>query len=139
MNVSRRPDSSSLLPVSPLQVEHYPGTEKAGVESVSVGTLESHVAAGRIRAPAFLKLDVQGYELEALRGCESLLHLFEYVYAELSFVPLYEGQAMAHEVIEFMTARGFRIAGVYNVFHGRKGQSIQCDCLFTPGTHVERR
>jgi hypothetical protein len=39
----------------------------------------------------FLKLDVQGFELEALRGAERSLPPIADVQAELSMVPLYEG------------------------------------------------
>ena len=112
MNISRREDSSSLLPITALQTESFPGTERVGFEEVRVATLESQIEAERIREPALLKLDVQGYELEALRGCASMLHLIRYVYAELSFAELYEGQSMAHQVIAFLSQAGFTLAGV---------------------------
>ena len=76
------------------------------------------------------KLDVQGFELEALRGCESLLGRFEHVYCECSFVPLYEGQALADEVIAWLRERGLRLVGVYNLACDREGQAVQADFLF---------
>lgn len=130
MNVARRNDSSSLLPITARQTESFPGTDKIGTEQIKVVTLSSVVSPDAIRAPAFLKLDVQGYELEALRGCRDLLHIFEYVYAELSFVEFYEGQAMAYEVIDFLAQEGFLIDGMYNTQYDASGKSIQCDCLF---------
>src|SRR4029079_17412620 len=41
MNVSKREDSSSLLPITSRQTENFPGTEKVGVETVRVVTLSS--------------------------------------------------------------------------------------------------
>jgi FkbM family methyltransferase len=130
MNVARREDSSSLLPITTQQTESFPGTDKVGLEKISVVTLSSVVSPSVIRSPALLKLDVQGYELEVLRGCAEMLPLFKYVYAELSFMEFYEGQAMAHEVIDFLARQGFSIEGIYNTQYDSKGKSIQCDCLF---------
>ena len=95
-----------------------------------MGRLADFVSAGDIKAPAMLKLDVQGFELEALRGCEDLLECFSYVYAECSFVELYTGQALADEVILWLRERNFHLRGVYNVFYDKKGQAIQGDFLF---------
>lgn len=80
--------------------------------------------------PAFLKLDVQGFELEALRGCEDLLGHFSNVYAECSFVELYSGQALAHEIISWLRERGFSLSGVYNMGYDRNGRAVQGDFLF---------
>ena len=52
--------------------------------------------------------DEQGFELTALQGCEELLDRFEWVYAECSFIELYEGQALADEVIAWLRERGLR-------------------------------
>ena len=92
--------------------------------------LREFILAEDIRPPALLKLDVQGYELEALRGCEDMLDQFAYVYAECSFVELYAGQALADEVIAWLRERGFRLRGVHNMDYDRGGRAIQADFLF---------
>jgi len=43
---------------------------------VCVAPLEVFVKGAEILGPAMLKLDVQGFEYEALQGCESLLSRF---------------------------------------------------------------
>jgi hypothetical protein len=92
--------------------------------------LREFIPAAEIGAPALLKVDVQGFELEALRGCEDLLGRFAYVYAECSFVELYAGQALADEVIAWLRERGFKLRGVHNMDYDRGGQAIQADFLF---------
>ncbi|MHB8311541.1 MAG: FkbM family methyltransferase [Metallibacterium sp.] len=77
-----------------------------------------------------LKLDVQGYELQALRGCETLLEAFAWVYCECSFVELYAGQALADAVIAWLRARGFGLLGAYNMANDRDGRVVQADFLF---------
>ncbi len=130
MHVSGRDDSSSLLPISSLQEEIFPGTSEVETVDVRVAPLDVFVDEGDIVAPAMLKLDVQGFELDALRGCESLLSNFKWVYCECSFVELYSGQKLAADVIEWLSSKGFRIKGMYNPTYDLKGVVIQGDFLF---------
>jgi FkbM family methyltransferase len=133
IHLSARDDSSSLLPISSLQNTLFPGTAEAGTATVTVGPLSDFVAAEEIEPPALLKLDVQGFELQVLRGCEDLLDRFALVYAECSFVELYLGQALADEVIAWLHERGFGLRGVYNMTYDRRGRAIQADFLFGNG------
>ena len=77
-----------------------------------------------------LKLDVQGYELEALRGCEELMSRFSHVYVECSFVELYKGQALVDEIIAWLRERDWCLSSIYNMTYDRKGRCIQADFLF---------
>ncbi len=130
MHVSRCDDSSSLLPISAVQTGIFPGTQEISTLDVRVAPLEEFVSAGDLVAPAMLKLDVQGFEYEALMGCESLLNYFSYVYCECSFLELYSGQRLAREVIDWLSARGFGLAGLYNPYYDRRGRAVQADLLF---------
>ena len=130
IHVSRRDDSSSLLPITSTQVALFPGTGEVATATVRVAPLREFIPAADIDPPALIKLDVQGYELEALRGCEDLLDRFAYVYAECSFVELYAGQSLADEVNSWMRERGFKLHGEHNTVHDRGGRAIQADFLF---------
>lgn len=138
MHVSRRDDSSSLLPITETQARLFPGTAEAGTQEVTVGRLGEYLSAEEIASPALLKLDVQGYELEALRGCVEVLPRFDYVYAECSFVEFYEGQALADEVISWLRHRGFRLVGCYNLVYDRSGLAMQGDLLFGVDSAAKR-
>lgn len=129
IHVSKREDSSSLLPISTRQSEIFPGTEEDREESVNVHTGDGALASTPLIGPVLLKIDVQGYELAVLNGLQSTIRDIEYVYVEMSFVELYSGQALAHEVISWLQAQGYRLHGVYNpTISG--GISIQTDALF---------
>jgi FkbM family methyltransferase len=134
IHISKRDDSSSLLPITAEQDALFPGTAEIGTAMVRVGPLHDFITEDRIEPPALLKLDVQGFELQVLRGCESLLQRFAYVYAECSFVELYGGQALADEVIAWLRERGFRLRGVYNMTYDDAGRAVQADFLFAAGT-----
>jgi FkbM family methyltransferase len=130
MHLSARDDSSSLLPISELQWGIFPGTDEVGTVNVHVAPLSDLISENEIEGRAVLKLDVQGYEMEALQGCESLLSRFDLIYCECSFVELYSGQKLAAEVIDWLTHKGFRIKGIYNPSYDNDCQAIQADFLF---------
>jgi FkbM family methyltransferase len=131
IHITGKDDSSSFLPITALQTQMFRGTEEVGTQMVEVGPLCNFLSADEIASPALLKLDVQGYELQALKGCEALLDRFAYVYAECSFVELYAGQASASEVADYLHRHGFALKGVYNLTYDREGVAIQGDFLYS--------
>jgi FkbM family methyltransferase len=130
IHISARDDSSSLLSITALQGQVFPGTAEIATEVVKIAPLSDFLAVEDIQSPALLKLDVQGYELETLKGCEALLQYFTYVYCECSFMELYAGQALADEVIAWLRERSFRLRGVYNMTYDQMGKAVQGDFLF---------
>lgn len=130
IHVSARPDSSSLLPISQRQSELFPGTEEVAVRSIGVVRADDVIDAAGLPQPLLVKLDVQGFELAALKGMPAILARADYVYAEVSFLPLYEGQPLADEVIAWLSERSFRLAGMYNMSYASSGEAVQGDALF---------
>ena len=130
INLSGRRDSSSLLPITSRQEKLFPGTGAIGTQTISVVRGDDILSGIDLPRPLMVKLDVQGFELSALRGLRSTLERADYVYAEISFVELYLGQALADEVIDFLRGLGFRFAGVYNLTTGLTGEAVQADALF---------
>ena len=98
--------------------------------TVPVRTLDSFVASGEIAPPQLIKADVQGYELEVLRGASEALASADAVLLEVSFRELYELQPLAHEVVAFLGERGFMIADVCSYSQGADGSLEQSDMLF---------
>jgi FkbM family methyltransferase len=129
LHVSRRTDSSSLLPILKSYVDAFPGTEEARTLEVRAETLDSLVA-NQIRRPCLLKVDAQGGELEVLAGAEAVLAQVDTAYVECSFVEFYRGQALADEVIAAFLRRGLRLDGVYSVVGDAAGRCLQADLLF---------
>ncbi len=130
MHISQRDDSSSLLPITDLQNKVFPGTKEKAIINVNVKPLDSILKKHAIRHPALLKIDVQGYELEVLKGCKDILSLLNYVYVECSYQELYQGQPLASEIISFLNQQGFDLTGVYNTNYDELGRAIQSDMFF---------
>jgi FkbM family methyltransferase len=130
MYVSRWDVSSSVLPFAQAQHDNFPFTRESRREAVSLATLSDCLRPDSIEGISLLKLDVQGYELTALYGCEDLLAKFSYVYVEMSFIELYVGQALATDVITYLFAKGFKLICVANLSQGNARRPIQADFLF---------
>jgi GDP-D-mannose 3',5'-epimerase len=133
MHVSKSDDNSSLLPILPEQERLFPGAREVGVETILVSTLDDEIKDVPDRT--LLKLDVQGFELEVLRGGGNVLRQVEWVLSEISFEGLYGGQARPGEVIALLAEHGFEISRVVHLSM-RGGRSIQADLLFE--RHRER-
>lgn len=80
--------------------------------------------------PDFLKLDVQGYELEVLKGASQLLANTEIVLMEASFIPVNQGAPLIDEVIAFMSGHGFRLLDFCSQIRRKDGALWQTDLLF---------
>lgn len=130
MHISKAIDSSSLLPIGRAQVDIFPGTEESHRERVQVAPLEEYLEPDALSGRALLKIDVQGYELPVLQGCEPLLTRFSAVYVESSFVELYEGQALAHDIIDWLHQHGFQLGRIGALTFDKEGLSVQGDFLF---------
>lgn len=130
MHISQRDDSSSLFPITDLQNKVFPGTKEKAIITIDVKPLDSILKENAIRHPALLKIDVQGYELEVLKGCKNILTLFTYIYVECSYQELYQGQPLANEIISFLNQQGFDLKGVYNTDYDALGRAIQSDMFF---------
>lgn len=131
IHVSKQDDSSSILPITERQYELFPGTQEKEVRKTEIYPLHRVLSKEEIIPPALLKIDVQGYEQQVLQGSESLLSCFHYIYVECSFYELYQGQALAYQVIDYLQDRGYILSGIYNLCYDSSGIAIQGDFLFT--------
>lgn len=80
--------------------------------------------------PDILKLDLQGYELEALKGCGPLLHYLRIITTEIEFVPIYERQPLFGEIDRFMQENGFYLFNFYDLWTLKDGQIETGDAIY---------
>ena len=73
MHVARADDSSSLLGATQLQLEAFPDTAEVDQVAVDVRRLDELISIEGVRGPVLLKIDVQGAELDVLRGTSGML------------------------------------------------------------------
>lgn len=79
----------------------------------------------------FLKIDVQGYELEVLRGASDTLRTSEVVLMECNLIPIYEGAPLLAETIRFMDDHGFRVYDICSCIRRPRDRALwQSDLIF---------
>jgi FkbM family methyltransferase len=132
INVAGNSDSSSFLQIGDRHLEAAPQSAYVKEETVEVRRLDS--IWDRVVRPddrPYLKLDVQGFELEVLRGAEGSLPQVAAVQAELSLVPVYEGGPVFREVFDYLEEHGFRLVGLEPGFEDHEtGELLQADGTF---------
>jgi len=128
INVSSFSDSSSLLDATPLEYEQY-GISKAREETVSVKKAADLIEQNILPVPDIIKLDVQGFELEVLKGMDQYLSQVSYLIVEVSFKEYYHGQPLFLDIANYVAGFNFNI---YAFGHSTPvGQELgQIDVLF---------
>ena len=82
-----------------------------------VTTLDALITKLALPDPDLIKLDLQGAELDAMRGATRCLAHAEAVMLELSFIELQKGMPLIGDVVPFMAERGFRLYDVTGLWH----------------------
>lgn len=119
LNISSNGKSSSLLPFGS-HADSYPSisfTDEVAVDLCSVDDWISRLGVD----PAdynFVNLDIQGYELNALRGMVNQLRYVDYVYSEVNFEDVYVGCSRMVELDEFLGGYGLKRVAVVDTGAG---------------------
>ena len=103
-------------------------------------TLDAIAHEHHLEGPCLLKLDVQGAELDVLRGAVELLQNTEYVILETSLFSAYNDVPLLHEVIGFMAERGFVPYDILGLlYRPLDGALCQVDVCFVKENGMFRR
>jgi len=128
INVVSLTDASSLLELSEDCKEKYHLSVTGKVE-ITVKKLDDFIAVNNLNMPDVIKLDIQGFELEALKGASETLKKTKYVLTEVSFTEFYKGQAYFSDIVCYLNTYGFEICALSE--STRTGKLLeQTDVLF---------
>ena len=133
INISANSVSSTLLTMLDSHLDGAPESKIIGKEKVMIYPLDE-IAKEYIQTEKniFLKIDVQGFEQEVLKGATQLIERAKGIEMEISLVSLYEGQKwLLPEVLEFMQQKGFQLRSIMPAFTDHKtGNVLQCNGIF---------
>ncbi|MFM2394278.1 MAG: hypothetical protein RLZZ546_2260 [Bacteroidota bacterium] len=133
INVSENSVSSSLLDIKETHLQGEPSSRYISKEKIVVRRLDDIFDKLSIHNKnIFLKIDVQGFEMEVLKGAETTINQATLVSVELSLVPVYEnGDMLYKDVINYFEERGFYLYGFQTAFvDNQTGQVLQADGIF---------
>ena len=119
---------SSFLPEPDINL-----SESGKQREIQIITIDDLIDSSKIKLPELIKLDIQGYELEALKGATKTFGYTETYILEVSLFPFFNmpGVPLISEVINFMQERDYVVYD-FPGFHRRPldGALAQCDICF---------
>ncbi len=81
----------------------------------------------------FLKLDTQGNDLTVLKGASEFIKTAQpIIFCELIYVALYENQAYANEIINYLQDNDYALARMEDIHETANGVIAYADALFVP-------
>jgi hypothetical protein len=105
LHVETRNEGQSNSLLKPLlHTKQYPQIVFNETEEVQVYPLDSF----QIEGCNFLNIDVQGFELEVLKGSKKTLRGVNYIYSEVNRAETYENCAQIGDMDEFLLFNGFK-------------------------------
>jgi FkbM family methyltransferase len=106
---------SSVLALDSSPENRFRLTQEIDRESVAIKKVDTHILEESIDNVDLLKIDTQGFDLSVLQGANDALcrGVIAFVMVEINFVDMYEGQASATGIHEFLVSRGFMVVDYY--------------------------
>ena len=106
--ITNRADSSSFLTINKSKNynKNYYVKEK---RKIKIQKLDQILNNKKLIKPVLIKIDVQGFELEVLKGSKKILPNIDYLLLEVSKNQMYNKQAIEIEIINFLKKEKFRI------------------------------
>jgi FkbM family methyltransferase len=122
--------SSSLLQIGPIHLINFPESATVATQKVLISTVDKQLDfLGIDPKTVMLKLDVQGYESEVLKGASRYLSEIPLCYLEVSMIGLYEGEITFLPILNILSESGHEVIDVFRGLRTKNGQLLQLDIL----------
>lgn len=108
LNISNNKQSSSILDLGTHQ-DFHPDIFYTNKVEVDMKRIDDYISTNHINRSQynFMNLDIQGYELMALKGATNQLSYVDFIVSEVSETELYSGGATIDDIDEFLGFFGF--------------------------------
>jgi FkbM family methyltransferase len=133
LNISKNLVSSSIFKVNSLHIENEKNSESIRKIIVNMITLDSLINKKKnlLNYNMLLKLDVQGYELNVLKGIKKNIKNIAAILCEVSLDRLYFNQPLWLDLVSYLKKNNFIIWLVERGFSNyNTGRTLQLDILF---------
>lgn len=131
LHISEESQFNSLRPMTSFTIDNSPHARYLKTEQVDVRTLDDIASRFGTDQKLGLKIDVQGFEEQVLRGGAETLARALYVDIELCPVPLYDGQIMMIDLMSRMESEGFSLMAIEDTYSDmRTGQVLSYNGVY---------
>lgn len=132
INISKNTVSSSMLEMLPEHVKQEADSAYITKEKIVVKKLDSIFNSYvKQNNSVYLKLDVQGFEKNVIEGATDSLQKIKLIQLEMALVPLYKGELLLADMINYMESKGFILYTLIPGFNNYEtGQLFQTDGIF---------
>jgi FkbM family methyltransferase len=121
--------ASVLTPLKDVQKHYITGSNEVEDRmEVPLVTLDGVLSS--VDRIGLLKIDVQGFELEVLKGAVDVLQRTNAVLLEINYVPHYQNAVSFEDLFSFLQERNFTLRGVSAPFGDRYGAPLWADAIF---------
>jgi FkbM family methyltransferase len=111
--------------------EHHQSHPTMRCRQTTVDAVVAQYYGGQ--SPDLLKIDVQGYELEVLKGAEHALAGIGVVLAELNFIDIHRGAPLMADVVAWLAQRRFTAFDFCGMWRRPLDNALwQADLMFVP-------
>ncbi len=146
-HINNFPMTSSLLRPNHALTDHFSGLSEL-MQVVKSVEMKTHRLDDipEVSKTDFLKLDIQGAELQVLQAAKHVLENTLMVQTEVEFVPLYENQPLFAEIDQCMRGAGFLLHRLHPLsgrsfkpihIHDATGQPLFTQALWTDAIYVK--
>lgn len=123
--------SSSFLPLTDIHKDLFTYAQKTETIQVHVDKLDNFESKLKLAQPILIKIDVQGFEDQVLKGGENIVRKSSVLIIETSFKPLYCDQPLFKDIYAILQGWGFEYVGsVENTCDPVTNEIIQADAVF---------
>lgn len=127
LNITKILPGTSILEPDEAYSKKYLDGELYAMEKISVQQVRLDREINNID---ILKLDLQGYELEALKGSAGILSRIKLILVEVEFIPAYKDQPLFAEVDMFLRENGFKLLNFFDLYTHSDGQLTSGDAIY---------
>ena len=103
--ITSREDSSSFLKPKKRNNKNY---EIKNIKKIKIDKLDNLINIKKIKKPILIKIDIQGYELEALKGAKKILKVADYLITEISYQKIYDNQVSNIDLLSYLKKENFK-------------------------------
>ena len=131
INASSWEPASSFRQMGDKHKENYPHSSEHKEIEVKIKKLDDVINPELIKRNILVKIDVQGFEDEVIKGGLTIFERAYIVILEVSFIELYKEEPLFNGIYTLLIGLGFKFHGSLKQSEDKlNGMYLQADCIF---------